>query len=79
MDFGTLSGQAWWSKRLSDKVETTLNESALERRESILQVFSVQSLLGLKENEANNNVTHHKEKSKTRMRIDSTDGEIVII
>ena len=62
-----------YSHSPADKIGITLNESALERWISILHVSSVQSLLGVKGNEANNNITHHKLKSKTRMKIDSID------
>ena len=54
-----------------------LNESALERWARSLHVSSVfeQSLLGLKGNETNKNVTHHKEESKAQIKIYSTDRD----
>ena len=50
----------------------TLNESALEGWARNLHVSSVleQSLLRLKGNEKNKNVTHYKEESKARMKRD---------
>ena len=53
----------------------TLNESPLERCARSLHVSSVleQSLPGLKGNETNKNVTHHKEESEAQMKIVSID------
>ena len=58
-------------------IVVNLNESALERWERSLHVSSVleQNLLGLKGNKTNKNVTHLKEESKARMKIDSTDRD----
>ena len=53
----------------------TLNESALEHWARSLHVsgFLEQSLLGLKGNETNKSVTHHKEESKAQMKLDTID------
>ena len=59
----------------ADMIAITFYESALERWARSLHVssFIEQNFLGLKGNETNKNVTHHKKESKAQMKIDSID------